>query len=206
VYHNVASEAGSNYLGGAFTYCCTIPVPDGIGNFDYDPLFADANGRLHSDSPCINSGFNPSAPDGTDLDGRPRVVGGTVDVGAYEFQLPQSAISYAWLRSYGLPTDGSADSTDFDGDGMTTWQEWRCRTDPFDALSALRLLSPSLSRSVCWQSVAGVTYVLERSTNLTHPIMFVPVARNLTGQPGTTCYTDTNSMGAPHLFYRVGVE
>ena len=54
-----------------------------------------------------------------------------------------------------------------------------------------------------WQSVAGVTYFLERSTNLASP--FTHLASFLMGQPGTTSYADTNVAGAGPLFYRVGV-
>lgn len=59
--------------------------------------------------------------------------------------------------------------TDLDGDGHNTWQKWRCLTDPTNALSALRLLSASpagTNVTVSWQSVAGVNYFLECSTNL----------------------------------------
>ena len=131
--------------------------------------YAGGNLRLQSNSPCINAGHNAYAPGPTDLDGLPRIVSGTVDIGAYEFQGPGSVISYAWLQQYGLPTDGSADATDPDADGLNTWQEWRCLTDPTNALSALRLLSASpagTNVTVSWQSVAGVNYFLERSTNL----------------------------------------
>ncbi len=76
----------------------------GIGNIDVDPLFVrspscGADGvwstadddygdlRLQLDSPCINAGYN-AAPGlvgiTTDLAGLPRIIGGTVDMGAYE--------------------------------------------------------------------------------------------------------------------------
>ena len=120
---------------------------NGVGNITNAPLFVDqANGnlRLQTNSPCINAGQQCLCAGPTDLDGNPRIVSGTVDIGAYEFQGTGSLISYAWLQQYGLPTDGSADFTDSDGDGLNNWQEWRCGTDPTNANSALRcfLLNP----------------------------------------------------------------
>jgi hypothetical protein len=117
-------------------------------------------------------------------------------------------ISYAWLQQYGLPTDGSADFTDPDRDGMNNWQEWRCGTCPTNASSALRLLSPQRTGTnvtVTWQSVAGVNYFLECSTNLSPTPLLTPLATGITGQPGTTSYTDTNAASASLRFYRVGV-
>ena len=107
----------------------------------------------------------------------------------------------------GLPTDGSADDLDTDYDGHNNWQEWRCQTFPTNPLSVLRLLSASRAGTnvtVAWQSVAGVTYFLERSTNLSASPPFTLLARNLPGQPGTTSYTDTNAANLAPLFYRVG--
>ena len=101
-----------------------------------------------------------------------------------------------------------ADFTDPDGDGHTNWQEWRCLTDPTNVLSALRLLSASptgTNVTVSWQSVAGVNYFLERSTNLWASPPFTLLAPNLPGQPSTTSYTDTNAASLAPLFYRVGV-
>jgi len=74
----------------ALNYCCTAPLlQNGAGNINIAPLFvnqASGNLRLQSNSPCINSGLNHFAIGTTDLDGRPRIVGGTIDIGAYEFQ------------------------------------------------------------------------------------------------------------------------
>src|SRR6185369_6639908 len=116
------------------------------------------NFRLQSNSPCINAGCNAFAPAGPDLDGNPRMAGGTVDVGAYEFLSPNSLLSYAWLQHYGLATDGTADEADADGDGLNNWQEWRAGTNPTDATSLLRLLRPAFTEqglTVRWTSVSG---------------------------------------------------
>jgi len=159
------------------------------GHITNAPLFVDHAGgnlRLQSNSPCINAGDNACAPGTVDLDGQSRIVSGTVDIGAYEFQGPGSTISYAWLQQFGLPTDGSADATDPDADGHNTWQEWRCQTCPTNALSVLRLLSATpdgMSVTLTWQSVAGLSYFLECSTNLAAAPRFTPVATNLPANP-----------------------
>ena len=212
VYYNKAPNQ-DNFSGGFLSYSCTFPLPaDGISNFTAAPVFLDPAGgnlRLQSNSVCINAGSNASAPAGPDLDGNPRRVGGTVDVGAYEFQSPQSRISYAWLQQYGLPADGSADDADPDADGMNNWQEWRAGTDPTNAGSVLRLLRPdfgALGMSVRWQSASGRTYFLERGTDLGAQPPFLPLATDLVGQPGMTTFMDTNAVGAGPFFYRVGVQ
>jgi hypothetical protein len=92
---------------------------------------------------------------------------------------------------------------------MNNWQEWRCGTDPTSALSALRLLRPTVSKTnvtVTWQSMAGVSYSLERSTNLSPPLVFTPLATNLLGQAGTTTYIDATAFGQGPFFYRVGIR
>jgi predicted outer membrane repeat protein len=56
----------------------------GPGNISEDPRLDDL--RLQPDSPCINTGDPNYAPPGArDLDGHARVLGGRVDMGAYEF-------------------------------------------------------------------------------------------------------------------------
>jgi parallel beta-helix repeat protein len=62
----------------------------GTGNINTDPLFVDVAGgdyRLQVQSPCINAGKPDTIGLGlplTDLDGNPRVMGCTIDMGAYE--------------------------------------------------------------------------------------------------------------------------
>ena len=113
-----------------------------------------------------------------------------------------------WLQQYGLPTDGSADATDPDADGLNNWQEWCCLTDPTNALSALRLLTPEsdgTNVTVRWTSVSGVSYYLLRSAHLTVPSAYRLLATNILGQSSTTSYTDTNAADLSPRYYRVGV-
>ena len=62
--------------------------PDGTDNV---PGTADDNLRLQTDSPSIDAGDNAVVSVAYDLDGHPRIVNGTVDMGAYEFQPPPGA-------------------------------------------------------------------------------------------------------------------
>jgi parallel beta-helix repeat protein len=57
----------------------------GEGNIDADPLL-DADCHLQPGSPCIDAGNSADVPDEVriDLDGKPRIRGASVDVGAYE--------------------------------------------------------------------------------------------------------------------------
>ena len=85
LYFNEAPK-NPNYLAGSFTASCTTPNP-GAGNVEGDPLLAGfAGARLLPGSPCINAGSNAPGMEATvDLAGRARIAGGTVDMGAYEF-------------------------------------------------------------------------------------------------------------------------
>jgi hypothetical protein len=89
VYYNTAPE-GFNFLNSRLNYSCTAPMPaEGQGNFTNAPIFvnlAGGNLRLQANSPCINAGNNRYVTGATDLDGRPRIVYGTVDLGPYEDQ------------------------------------------------------------------------------------------------------------------------
>jgi hypothetical protein len=132
-----------------------------------------------------------------------------VDVGAYEFQGTNMSQFIGWLQTNNLPTDGSADYTDSDGDGMNNYGEWRSDTIPTDGLSVLRIVSVTNSPAeagVTWQSVATRSYWLERATDLGAATPFQTIATNLPGVAGATTFTDTTATNDGPYFFRVGVQ
>ncbi len=119
VYFNYGSAGVSNFSSSnpSLEHCCTFPLPlRQSATVTNEPLFVDsASGdfRLRSDSPCINVGLNAVIGVSTDLDGNPRIVGGSVDIGAYEFQVSagtfrisdvsanHSDVTIAWDSQFG---------------------------------------------------------------------------------------------------------
>jgi hypothetical protein len=137
VYYNLASQGGSNYWNSTMSFCDTVPLAlSGVGNITNEPAFLNLpNGdfRLQSNSPCINAGNNAAVAAPADLDGNPRTIGGTVDLGAYECQSPALLDYYLWLQNYALPTDASLTYVDSDGDGANNREEYLADTSPIDA-------------------------------------------------------------------------
>ncbi|MDD5707957.1 MAG: choice-of-anchor Q domain-containing protein [Kiritimatiellae bacterium] len=98
VYGNVTTNAGDNTddvynetasNSNAYHHCCTsVALAPNQGNIVADPLFVDSaagNFHLKSSSPCVDAGINlDGITTMVDLDGKPRVRYGTVDMGAYE--------------------------------------------------------------------------------------------------------------------------
>ena len=112
---NTASRSGNwvdeDYYDSTLSYCCTPGMPaNGVGNITNAPLFVDytnGNLRLQTDSPCINAGNNNYVTTSIDLDGNPRISGGVVDIGAYEFAFtPGMAVGQLmlWVNDSGLGT------------------------------------------------------------------------------------------------------
>ncbi len=124
----------------------------GPGNINADPCFVepgywDANGvwiggdyHLLSDSPCINAG-DPNymaEPNETDLDGRPRVLLGRIDMGAYEFNHvpvadagPDQTV-YAWIDGIAEVTLDGTGSYDDDGQPLTYLWRWAINGQTYD--------------------------------------------------------------------------
>jgi hypothetical protein len=132
-----ASESAQIYCGNlVINYSCVqnwTGILGGSGNFGDNPLFADPNnGNYHLSeiSPCINTGDpNYTAePNETDLDGKPRIIGGRIDMGAYEFNHipianagPDQTV-YAWIDGFADVTlDGSAS---YDDDNQPLSYKW----------------------------------------------------------------------------------
>ncbi len=94
-FNTVSSETSPNWFnngsGMLYTNCCTTPLTGlpGSGNVEGDPRFADpaaGNYHLSAGSSCINAGFYQEwMATGRDLDGKPRLNAGFVDIGAYEY-------------------------------------------------------------------------------------------------------------------------
>ncbi|HYG36579.1 MAG TPA: choice-of-anchor Q domain-containing protein, partial [Clostridia bacterium] len=212
IYFN-AAPSGANFTPqDVLNYCCTTPLPtNGHGNITAEPKFVD---QLHNDfhlqasSPCINTGNNALVFTQVDADGKPRIVGGTVDIDAYEYQTPVSQASYAWLQQFDLPLLSSTDKADTDEDGMNNWQEWVCGTIPTNAQSVLKLSGSecvSTGVKISWPSVLNRSYVVERCTNLT-VAPFAPVSDSLVGTSETLSFTDTNRADAGACVYRLKVQ
>ncbi len=131
VYYNHAPD-GPNWTAGTFNYCCTTPLPSsGTGNITNTPLFVDLDGgdlHLQPGSPCINAGNNAYVLDPVDMDGNPRIVGGTVDMGAYESSVippvPPEFTSCLWLtNAVQLQFTGEIGKV-FEVQGSTNLTDW----------------------------------------------------------------------------------
>lgn len=201
-----------NHSGCSFRYSCVSPLPSaGFGNFNRDPKFigqASGDYQLAADSPCINAGSTLNLGRSADLLGAPRVVAGRMDVGAYEFQSPLSSVSHAWLLSFNLPIDGSADDQDVDLDGVTNLMEWKTGTSPKDPLSKFELLPSVLTTEglrLRWKGSLGWRYWVYRSDSLGQEGDFKQISGAISGKNGVLEFLDSMPPNdfARALFYQI---
>jgi hypothetical protein len=193
-------------------YTCS-PGLSGSGNITNNPAFVNAaanNYRLSAGSPCINAGTNAYAQGATDLDGTPRIIGGVVDIGAYESTSGSTAngIPWSWLLQYGLATDGSADHQQADADTFDNLQEYIADLNPTNAASYFRItdISHSPTTTVSFVSSASRAYTLISVSNLSSSAWQpVPGAGPRMGTGGADALSDIN-VPPKGPFYRLKVE
>jgi len=131
VYDNSSSCTLKNCCidaSGSYSYAPSASCIVEDGCIYDDPLFVDdINGDYHlrDASPCIDAGDNSLVPSGVDkeLDGNPRIVNGTVDIGAYEYQ---SSVQSLQITTTALPsaTEGASYSATLTATGGTTPYTW----------------------------------------------------------------------------------
>ncbi|MCL1921477.1 MAG: InlB B-repeat-containing protein, partial [Kiritimatiellaeota bacterium] len=102
------APGGYWWVSSVFYNCCISPAlvnpeADRGGNIAADPMFVGGGDyHLQAGSPCIDKGRNvfldcdnttrAITSKDTDLDGRPRIQGGIVDMGAYEYAPPVTVV------------------------------------------------------------------------------------------------------------------
>jgi hypothetical protein len=104
IYFNEAGQGGDNWHDynqlSDYSFCCITPtsgLPNGAGCIAEDPQFMSpgTDYRITYGSPCRDAGTNqPWMVGATDLAGMPRIYGGIVDMGCYEW-VPEPAAAMA---------------------------------------------------------------------------------------------------------------
>ena len=93
---------------------------------------------------------------------------------------------------------------------MSNRDEFLSGTRPKDDTSFLHMtwLRNATNNSVelCWSSVTGKNYVIDRATNFLNGLQFEGLESNIPGSQATTSYTDTNPGEKGLLFYRAWVQ
>jgi hypothetical protein len=125
------------------TYCCIEGwIPDGVGNIFMNPQFIDPDGpdndpatyedndyRLSPPSPCIDTGKAEDwMSQALGLDGNPRLVGESVDMGAYEWRSNITGIGFLTTGDLQLIWSSRAEAaytiwSCSDPSGKSTWTE-----------------------------------------------------------------------------------
>ncbi|MCO5062723.1 MAG: hypothetical protein M9963_12150 [Kiritimatiellae bacterium] len=215
VYFNTALS-GTNYQSATFNYSCTTPDPGGTGNITNDPQFVNvsaSNFHLQATSPCINAGTNQAWMIGAvDLDGRPRIFGGTVDMGAYEYtdDTDGDGMPDWWESMHGMnPAISNAPGSNADGDWMTDVEEYWADTQPTNGLSYFPPLTvtnavPGAMELVINPTSTARVYRIFMNTNLlAAPQAWVPYGSVQPGTGSELIFSVTNDL--PQENYRAGV-
>lgn len=212
VWGNIGSLGESNfseYISAVVRYTCSSPLMSGEGNICADPMLVDSansNFQLQAGSPCINAGNNSYVSTATDLNGNSRIVGGVVDMGAYENQTAgpdadNDGMNDLWeLNRFG--GRHFADPNTVCSNGVNTiLQAYIAGLDPHNPQD--RFLTTVLPGSVLqWPCVSGRAYSVWFSTNLLNG--FQPWVTNIPWTAGA--FTDNVHNAQGQGYYKIGVE
>ncbi len=171
------------------------------------PLFAGtADYRLRAGSPCIDAGTNGVATVATDLDGRPRIVGAAIDMGAYEFSGPADSdgdlIPDDWEALYFGGATNAVPSASAANGINTVWECYVADLDP-TAATAEFAIGSFASNMVSFASSSNRRYSLLWCTNLVDAA-WIPIVgpRDGTGTDDSMMITNALDNG----FFRLHVE
>lgn len=219
IYYNTNGFGAihNNYLSGygTFASCCTEPLPPGSGNITNEPAFINLGGgdyHLETNSPCIDAGDNAFVSGSGDVEGAPRVVGGTVDLGAYERQhapwivvppFSQSAIVFsnalftaAAVGDEPLTCRWQKNGVDLADDGRITGV-----STPAVAISGIGLQDAADYRVVVTNLLGAATSSVATLTVIGPPIISVqPASRTLLA--GTNVSFSVSASGLAALSYQ----
>lgn len=190
-------------------YTCSTSVepwailPADSGNVTAPPML-DPSNHLLLGSPCINTGANqPWMAETTDLDDNPRIMGGMVDMGAYEFDsqtetdLDGDGLPNDWEEEYfGGPTNANPNALCANG-ADSVLQAFIAGIDPTDPAARFGL---HLAQPLSWNSASGRQYTVYRTTNLLED--FQPLQTGIVGGS----FTDVVHGAELKNYYKIGVE
>ncbi len=207
---DIIIAAGSTNV--VFRYTCSSSLQFGKGNICADPLFVDSvnsNFQLQAGSPCINAGHNSYVSSESDLEGNPRVVGGVVDMGAYENQTAgtdadNDGMDDLWeLNQFGGRHFAAPDTICLNGVN-TIREAYIAGLDPNDAAAFFEMDGDcTAEKSVLWwNATSGRVYSVYFSTNLMNG--FQPLETNIPWTAGA--FTDSVHNAQRQLFYKVDVQ
>ena len=156
--------------GGTFTvsYCCIEGgYASGTNIISDDPLFTNTflyDYSLTSNSPCINAGTPDTTGMGLptdDLAGNPRISGGRIDIGAYEFQQAQSkpAVTTQAATDLGATAaTGNGNITDLGTSNPTAHGVcWSTSADPTVDLETKTDEGPTTTTGAFTSEITGLT-------------------------------------------------
>lgn len=171
--------------------------------------------RLWGDSPLINGGENVELLlDALDLDGKPRIIDGTVDQGAYE-HFPASrdtdgdGLPDEWEWRYTGSVTGAYPHA-LGADTVMSFQEhFIVGTDPNDPASGFLLQevarTPGGFPVLEWPSYPRRLYDVYRLSDLIHETPAL-IAQDIPATPPLNTFIDEGASGEGPWFYRIRVR